>query len=153
MGVPDFWEEHFAKAWAGLFQVVPDTSEHSILHLFWSNSRPPPPPPPISKSNKNVKRLYFWTTFKQFHHFFPLPILGLSFKFYNALSLSGHYRNYICQNFVFKTYAYPKWSRKTLGGSTWPPPPPPPPWYKKGYQCKRQLQSINLIDCPLFRML
>ena len=27
-----------------IFQVVPDTSEHTILHLFWPNSFPPPPP-------------------------------------------------------------------------------------------------------------
>ena len=47
--------------------------------------------------------------------FYPLPqpILGLSFKFYYA-PLSGHYRSYISQNFVFKTYAYPKLSRKNL---------------------------------------
>ena len=31
-------------------------------------------------------------------------------------NISGHYQSYISQNFVFKTYAYPKLSRKTLGG-------------------------------------
>ena len=52
MGVPDFWEEQvenrakcekmviFPELKQGLFQVVSDTSEHSILHLFSPNSLP-----------------------------------------------------------------------------------------------------------------
>ena len=70
-----------------------------------------------SNSTKKVRKLYFWTNFKTFNHFYPLllPIFGLSFKFYYG-PLSGHYRSYIIQNFVFKTYAYPKLSRKNLGG-------------------------------------
>ena len=44
-----------------------------------------------------------------------MGLLGLCFKFYYA-PLSGHYGNYIMENFVFKTYAYPKLSRKNDRG-------------------------------------
>ena len=43
----------------GIFQAVPDASEHSILHLFSQ----------IPTSTKKVQTLYFWTNFKQFLHF------------------------------------------------------------------------------------
>ena len=46
-----------------IFQVVPDTSEYSILHLSFPNS---PPPPKSQKQKKLKNNLYFWTNFKQF---------------------------------------------------------------------------------------
>ena len=60
------------------FQVVPDISEHTILHLFWLNS--PPPPLQSSKSTKKVKKLHFMTNFKQFLHFLPSPYFGTKFQ-------------------------------------------------------------------------
>ena len=57
----------FPKLKEGLSQVVPETSEHFILHLFRPNS------PQISKSTKIVKKQCFWTNFKQFPHVLPFP--------------------------------------------------------------------------------
>ena len=78
---------------------------------------------PLPKCQKAPKNLYFRTNFKQFPGFYPFPltILGLSFKLYNA-PLSAHYRNYISQNFVFNTYAYSELSRRTLGVKLTPSP-------------------------------
>ena len=129
----DFWEGQVEKRakcrkmviFPGLKSrdFVPDTSEHPILHHFRSNS-----PPSNLKKHQKVQKLYFGQISNSSLIFypFPLPILGLSFKF-NYTPLSGHYRSYLSQNFVFKTYAYPKLSRKNLRGVDLPPPPPPPP--------------------------
>ena len=73
----------------------------------------------ISKSTKKVKKLYFWTNFKQFPHFLPSPYFGPKFQIL-LRPLSGHYRSYISQNFTFKTHAYPKLSRKNLRGVDYP---------------------------------
>ena len=64
-----------------------DFSSLSLTHqntLFYTKFTPPPPN--IKKHQRILKKLYFWTNFKQFPHFepSPLPILGLSFRFYDA---------------------------------------------------------------------
>ena len=102
----------------GFFQVVPDISEHSILHIFCLN-----PLPQISKSTKYSKKLLL-----DKFQIVPSPSLyfGLCFKILLCL-LSGEYRNYVSQNFVFKTYAYSKLSRKNVKGVDLTPTP----WYKK----------------------
>ena len=93
-----------------IFQVVPDTLEHSIFYLSDQIH-----PPQISKSTKTLKKTIFGQISNISLIFDPLPILGLSFNLY-YFPLSGHFRSCISQNFVFKTYAYTKLWRKTLRG-------------------------------------
>ena len=76
------------------------------------------PSPQSSKSTKKVKKLYFWTNFKQFPHFLPSLYFGAKFQILLCLP---HYRSCVGENFVFKTYAYPTLSRKNVRGSTRPP--------------------------------
>ena len=90
----------------------------------------------ISKSTKRSKTLYFWTYFKQFPHFLTLFLLfwGLNFN----VPVSGHYRIWINQNFVFKNYAYPKlWRNNLLEGGEQAQPPP---------LCKRGTNKFCITD-------
>ena len=70
-----------------IFQIVPDTSEHTILHLFWPN------PLKAQETPKKLKNCIFGQISNSSLIFcpLPLPILGLSFKFCYA-PLSGHDR-------------------------------------------------------------
>ena len=88
MGVPDFGEgqvenkakcgkiDNFPGLKQGLFQVVPDISEHStcILHLFWPNSSPPPLK--CQKTPKSFKRTVFLDKFQTFPLFFTLSLFS-----------------------------------------------------------------------------
>ena len=97
----------------GILQFVPDTLGKVKLHLFGPNFAPPPPQ--IPESTKKVKKTVFLEKFQTIHSFFTLslPYMELSSKF-NYTPLSGHYRGWISQNFVFQAYAYPKLWRKNL---------------------------------------
>ena len=62
------------------FQVVPDTQEDTILHVFRQNSLPSK----LKNHQKKLKNCIFGQISNSSLIFYPLPILGLSFKFYYA---------------------------------------------------------------------
>ena len=85
-----------------LFQSLSRHFFHIVRALYFTLSLTKFSPLRSQKAPKKFKNLYFWTSFKQFPHFYPLPSSVLSFKFY-YVALSVHYRSYIGENFVFKT--------------------------------------------------
>ena len=135
-GSASFWERTDGKIglnvekWSFSQGLIREFSRLSLTHkntIFYTFSDQVHSPQ-SSKSTKKVKKLYFLENFKQFPHFLPSSYFGAKFQIL-LCPLSGHYRSYISQNFVFKTYAYPKLSRKNLrGGGRLDPPP----LYRKG---------------------
>ena len=127
VGMTDFCEEQvengsFSQSLGREFlQVVPDTSGHSIFHLFRRNS-----PPQISKAPKTVKKLFL-------DRFQTVP----SFLTFSLALFWGKVSNFIMPPYLViikvtlvkilfsKLMPIQSYEGKTLRGSTNPPPPPP----------------------------
>ena len=94
------------------------THQNTLFYAFSDQIHPP-------QISKSTKKLYFWTNLNSSLIFLPSPSSYFGAKFQILLySPIRSLSSYISQNFVFKTYAYPKLSRKTLGGVDLTPPPP-----------------------------
>ena len=130
VGALDFWEGHgkigpnaenarSPRASARIFPVSPWHIKTPHFTPFLTNFTSLQ----SQKAPRKWKKKVFLDKFLNSSLIFdPLPILGISSKFY-CTPLTGHHWSWISQHFILKTYAYPKLWRKNLWGVGSSPPP------------------------------